>query len=439
MQGFIKSIACLTLPLLLFGCSTSPLHVAAKNGDTQQIVSLLDKGANINEKFGRQDATALFIATQAGQTDAIQILLERGADPNIGSSALTPLELATLDSRPDIVRLLLEYGATVNAKSVKMLPHRTPPQIRQLLSDALSGGRPNPLVAPTVMSPSMPSSTSASSVLVGTSDVDRLSVRSGTLKKNAYAVVIGIELYRQQLPKADFATNDAKVMGEYLTKMIGYPEENVVVRLNDKAAKADLEKYFEEWLPGKVRSGDSVFVYYSGHGAPNVKSGEPYLVPYDGDPAFMESTTYPLKRLYAALDKLPAKEVVVMLDSCFSGAGGRSVIARGMRPIGLSIEHPALASGKTLVLTASSGSQVSSTFQEKGHGLLTYFFLKGLKGDGDINKDGTIELAEMYEYVRPNVERIARNQYNNEQTPQLLANPDVFKKGGGRLLELPTP
>jgi hypothetical protein len=428
-----------TLPLLLFGCSMPPLHVAAQNGDTQQIVSLLDQGANINEKFGTDDVTALSFAVRAGQTDAVQVLLARGADPNIGSSGLTPLDRARDYNHLGVVRLLLEYGATVNSETIKMMAHRTHPQIRQLLSDALTGRKPSPLVAPTVPSPSMPSSASASSVLVGTSDVDRLSVRSGTLKKNAYAVVIGIEQYRQQLPTADFAANDAKVMGEYLTKMMGYPEENVVVRLNDKAAKTDLEKYFEEWLQSKVRSGDSVFVYYSGHGAPNVKSGEPYLVPYDGDPAFVESTTYPLKRLYAALDKLPAKEVVVMLDSCFSGAGGRSVIARGMRPMGLSIENPVLTSGKTLVLTASSGSQVSSTFEEKGHGLLTYFFLKGLKGDSDLNKDGTIELAEMYEYVRPNVERIARNQYNNEQTPRLLASPDVLKKGGGRLVEPRTP
>lgn len=271
------------------------------------------------------------------------------------------------------------------------------------------------------------------------SDVDRLPLSKVQARKNAYAIVIGIEQYRQQIPAADFAAHDAKIVGEYLTKVMGYPEENVVLRLNDKAAKTDMEKYLEEWLPNKVRPGDSVFVYYSGHGAPNLKSGEPYLVPYDGDPAFVESTTYPLKRLYAALNKLPAKEVVVMLDSCFSGAGGRSVIAKGMRPMVLSIENPILASGKTMVLAASNGNQVSSTFDEQGHGLLTYYFLKGIQGDGDLNKDGAIDLAELYEYVRPNVERVARNQFNNEQTPQLLASPEMLRKGGGRLIEARNP
>lgn len=66
---------------------------------------------------------------------------------------------------------------------------------------------------------------------------------------------------------------------------------------------------------------------------PNPKSGDAYLVPYDGDPAFIDETGYSLKRMYAALGKLPAKEVIVALHSCYSGAGGRSVIAKGSRPL----------------------------------------------------------------------------------------------------------
>ena len=48
----------------------------------------------------------------------------------------------------------------------------------------------------------------------------------------------------------------------------------------------DFAKYFEKWLPNNVEKDSSVFVYYSGHGAPNTKTGDAYLVPYDGDPSF---------------------------------------------------------------------------------------------------------------------------------------------------------
>ncbi len=267
------------------------------------------------------------------------------------------------------------------------------------------------------------------------SDVDLVPALKAQSRSHAHAVVIGIEQYREKLPKADFADRDAVLMGEYLTKVLGYPEENVVVRINDKAAKTDMEKYFEAWLPNNVEKDSSIFIYYSGHGAPNPKSGDAYLVPYDGDPTFVEKTGYPLKRLYAALDKLPAKDITVVLDSCFSGAGGRSVLAAGAKPMVLSVENAVVAGGKTVVLSASAGEQISSAYSEKGHGLLTYFFLKGLQGEGDLNKDGTIDLAELYEYVKPNVQRIARKQFNNEQTPQLLGSPESFRKASVRLIE----
>ena len=251
-------------------------------------------------------------------------------------------------------------------------------------------------------------------------DVDVIPVPNITPRQNAYAVVIGIEEYREQLPKAQYATRDAKILGEYLTKVLGYPEKNVVVRVNEKAAKADLEKYFGSWLHNNVEPGSSVFIYYSGHGAPNLKKGDAYLVPYDGDPSYLENTGYPVKRLYEELSKLPAKEVVVMLDSCFSGAGGRSVIAKGAKPIGLSLENALVPAGKIAVLSASSGDQISMAHQEKGHGLFTYFVLKALQKGGYTNSDGSVKLRELFEFVKPEVERIARKDYNSEQTPQLV-------------------
>lgn len=261
------------------------------------------------------------------------------------------------------------------------------------------------------------------------SDVDVLPVTKTSLRKNAHAVVIGLERYRSELPQASHAEQDARVVARYLSGTMGYDEGNIALLLNDRATKGDMEKYFETWLPNRVESEDTVFVYFSGHGAPNAKTGEAYLVPYDGDPAFLDNTGYPLSRLYQSLANLPAKEVVVVLDSCFSGAGGRSVIAKGIRPIITEVKSPLLGKGKTIVLAASSGQQVSSTYEQKAHGLMTYFFLKGLQGDADINKDGKIDIAELFKYLRPQVERVARRDFNNEQTPLLLGNTDVLARG----------
>jgi hypothetical protein len=254
------------------------------------------------------------------------------------------------------------------------------------------------------------------------SDVDDVSAITRKQGKHSrYAIVIGIEHYRQKLPKAEFATHDAQIMTEYLTKVMGYPEENVITLLNDRASNVDLVKYFEKWLPNNVEDGSSVFIYFSGHGAPNPKTGDAYLVPYDGDPSFIAETGYSLKRMYDSLGKLQAKEIIVALDSCFSGAGGRSVIAKGARPLVMNLHRNMALSRNMTVLSASSGAQISSTYDEKGHGLFTYFLLKGIKNEDVVKPDGSIKMDDLFGYIKPQVERIARKQYNNEQTPQLIA------------------
>jgi uncharacterized caspase-like protein len=72
------------------------------------------------------------------------------------------------------------------------------------------------------------------------------------------------------------------------------------------------------------------------------------------------------------------------------------------------------------VMTASSGDQISSAYEEGGHGLFTYFLLKGIKDENVIQQDGSIKMEKLFGYIKPQVERIARKQFNNEQTPQLI-------------------
>lgn len=280
-----------------------------------------------------------------------------------------------------------------------------------------------------VMKPAGEKEHRAVAQVVPPSDVDVSPASVGKPHPNRFALVIGVEQYRQGLASVEFASHDARVMRDYLTKTLGFPEENVALLVNDQAAKSDIEKYVERWLPNRVDADSSVLVYYSGHGAPNPITQEGFLVPYDGDPTFLEITGYSLKRLYDQLGKLPAKEIVVMLDSCFAGTGERSVIAKGTRPVVINVENPLLAGEKIVVLTAGTGAQTSSTYHQKSHGLFTYFLLKGLQGAADMNQDRKIDLAELYAYLKPQVQGMARREFNNDQAPQLLGNPDVLRKG----------
>jgi hypothetical protein len=419
---FVLSVCIMLMLMGISGCAVTggPLIKASWEGNAAAVKDLLDKGADVNVRGGcglwtpggGTNATPLYCAALAGHMEVVRILVDRGADVNARNARAL---FAAVNARdPGIAKYLIEHGADMEYAMAQLAGGKNTKDDLAFLERVAEKQK-------TAASPERP----AAGAYIGPdravkSDIDEPPAIKTRQNRNAYAIVIGIETYRQKLPRADFAVQDAKLVTEYLTKSLGYQAENVITLLNDRALKSDFEKYFEKWLGNVVEKGATVFVYYSGHGAPNPNTGDAYLVPYDGDPSFIDQTGYSLRRMYGALGRLPAKEIIVALDSCFSGAGGRSVIAKGSRPLVMNIEANVSLPKNMTVLSASSGIQTSSTYDEKGHGLFTYFMLKGIKNEDIVRPDGSIMTDDLFSYVKPQVERIARRQYNNEQTPQLF-------------------
>lgn len=235
-------------------------------------------------------------------------------------------------------------------------------------------------------------------------------------RPNDIAIVIGIENY-QGIPKSDYSKSDAELVKEYL-KALGFQERNINLIINERATKSRIETAIEGWLPNHVKKDSRIVLYYSGHGAPEPSTGEAYIVPFDGDPNYLATSGYSLKRLYEKLRVLKTFETVVILDSCFSGAGGRSVLARGARPL-VMVKETTVPPRNMAVLTATQGTQISTSSPEKGYGIFTYYFLAALK-------NGKKTVAEIYEYVKPLVEDEAR-ALNVEQSPSVNPDPDKLK------------
>ena len=415
----IRVIFILLVGVAMTGCASTPLTTAAYKGQADVVKNLLDKGADVNERSGcgwgwDPNVTALSCAAYGGHIETVKVLVERGADVNARSSdGWTPLMSAAYVGHAGIAKLLIERGADVDVAMARLEKWSLGKDGFKFLERLAKKQQPSRQPETIATKPSQEAYPTIKS------DVDELPAIKVKHNKNAYAIVIGIENYRQKLPKADFATQDAKLVADYLTKTMGYPEENVITLMNEHATYTDMTKYFEKWLPNNVEKGGTVFIYYSGHGAPNTKTGDAYLVPYDGDPTFITETGYPIARLYESLGRLKAKEITVVLDSCFSGAGGRSVLAKGAKPLVMTINMSTVQKNIS-VMTASAGDQISSAYEEKGHGLFTYFLLKGIKNEDVIKQDGSIKMDDLFGYIKPQVERIARKQFNNEQTPQLI-------------------
>ncbi|MFH2202259.1 MAG: caspase family protein [Elusimicrobiota bacterium] len=255
------------------------------------------------------------------------------------------------------------------------------------------------------------------------SDVDEPMPGAARERENDFALIVGIEKY-QNVPDADHGQRDAEAIKKHIIRL-GVPEENVILLTGRRATRTGITKYLEEWLPRNITSESRVYFYYSGHGAPDPERGTAYILPWDGDPSFLKSSGYPLAKLYASMSKLKSKENIVLLDACFSGAGGRSVIAKGMRPLVMEVQTSAPQSGRLSVLSAAAGSEVAGSLEEQGHGMFTYYLLKGLKGEADLNGDKQVTLRELHDYTLKEVRRAARRQ-NREQTPVFASpSPDL--------------
>ncbi len=237
-------------------------------------------------------------------------------------------------------------------------------------------------------------------------------------QRSAYGLVVGVEHYRD-LPAPPGARADAEAFATMLTTTLGLPEANVRLAIDDRATGKDFDRHLA-WLKLNVPAGGRVYFFFSGHGAPDATKGTSFLVPYDGDAQAIAETSVELDHVLAVLGETKAKETLAFVDACFSGAGGRSILPKGARPL---IKLKDVQPGpKTVALfAASSGTQISGTSAEGTHGAFTKYLLQGVEAaKADVNGDGKLTLRELAEWVTPRVEREARAQ-NREQTPKLAS------------------
>ena len=390
-------------------CQTVPCY-AARKGTPADVKAFLDRGLSLKDEVS--GATLLGCAAYDGNVTNVKFLIERGADVE---DALQKYE----ESNSKLAGMDPKYTQQLIAKNnaaIKLLERLRPGGEKANAPIAAGGGVSAADLERIVKSAVAASKPAAQATPAAPaeikSDVDSPAYKV-TANPDAFAVVVGVEKYNA-LPDAKFAERDAKAMNAHLLAM-GYPQRNIVLLTGPSATRTGLVKNLEAWLPNQVSERSTVMFYFSGHGAPDAKTSEAYLVPMDGDPQYLEETAYPIKRLYEKLSALKAKRVLVALDSCFSGAGGRSVLASGTRPLVAKLKLVP-GEGKIVSLAASSSEEITGALEEQGHGLFTYHLLKAL---GETAGRGSV--SEIYAALTPRVQDEARRQ-NRAQTPQVFGS-----------------
>jgi hypothetical protein len=421
--------------LLLSGCAAVPPETPPGKSAGELYkrlrVAVLEPAVSA-ERFNAgvaQDMTKIFVAQFGIVTPAKSLDEAKASSPDLIASVAVDSDLSThilASARIDVhARFLTPDNQVIEEIHVQghqhARPFLLPNEVNEKSREAARRQMRAALLGSTKLSgfAKAPPSVARRGAMPGaasgfSSDIDMPGYKLPENSAN-YALVIGIEQYAD-LPDAQFAARDADTVRTHLVAL-GYPDRNVIYLTGQNATRAGIQKYLNEWLPRNVKPESTVFFYYSGHGAPDTKTGEAYLVPWDGDPKFLATTAYPLKEVYVALEKLPARDIVVVLDSCFSGAGGRSVMAKGLRPMVITVETGFLPQGRLALFAAASRDEVTGAMEEQGHGIFTYYFLKGLSGAAK-DTSGTVTLKGLYDYAKPLVQDTARRQ-NRDQTPVL--------------------
>lgn len=269
--------------------------------------------------------------------------------------------------------------------------------------------------------------------VVAESDVGRdaldIAVKMPRSKKSnpdAVAVVIGNRNYTKAgLPSVKYAHNDARLMKDYFVTSMGVDEHNVLYIEDGTAAsfyelfgnnETHMGRLFSYLKPGQ----SDVFVYYSGHGAPDISTSGAYFVPVDVDPNYLAVSGYSLDLFYRNLAKLPARSVTVVLDTCFSGNSDGGFLLTNISPASVRVKGEVPALANATIFTSAKPHQVSAWYHEKRHGLFTYYFLKGLSGAADADRDHAVTSTELGDYLSAEVSQQARRKYGREQNPMLI-------------------
>ena len=97
----------------------TPLMAAAVRGDTDAMQLLIGKGADVNTKNGAGE-TALILAAANGNPRVVQLLLEKGADATVKTKrSETALGNAATTGVEETVKLLLGHGADINVRNIR--------------------------------------------------------------------------------------------------------------------------------------------------------------------------------------------------------------------------------------------------------------------------------------------------------------------------------
>ncbi len=242
-----------------------------------------------------------------------------------------------------------------------------------------------------------------------------------------HALLVGVGNYPQagpgSVPALEFAARDAEALGDLLTTGGGSAKPHVTLLRDGEATRQRVLNALRSFR-SQVNEQDVVLVFFSGHGITSSgPDGRPhyYLIPHDGRLSDLPGTALQDDVMEELVGQIPAKQVVVLLDACFSGRAGQVARVKGLPSAGVSQGAGIFveAAQGRVVISASRPDQPSVEDPAKRQGVFTSFLLEALAGAADLDQDGKITVLEAFQYLSTKVREYTQRQFQFEQQPVL--------------------
>ncbi len=230
-----------------------------------------------------------------------------------------------------------------------------------------------------------------------------------------WALLIGINDYedRNYIASLGAADNDARKLKEVLKSKMGFPEANIELLVSDgdnKPTRSNIIVALGK-LAENAKAGDTVFVFYSGHGTEI--NGTTYLLPHDfkGRNQFTGTeTALAISKFQELLKQVKTSALIMAWDMCRndpfakgkSGDAARAKLADTKAWQIVSDKARSLDSPVMVTLFACAPGQSSYEWQEKNRGYFAWFLEEGMKGAA-ADATGNVTLGSLAKYVRTKV------------------------------------
>lgn len=221
-----------------------------------------------------------------------------------------------------------------------------------------------------------------------------------------YALVIGNSKYLDsRIPDLNSSIVDAERFAEVLkdSKVGSFDEVRTVINKNNEDIQKEVESFF-----GNRHPDDMLVLYYSGHGIKS-QAGQLFLTAQNTSPDLLKSSGISANFIRENMNDSLSKRQVLILDCCYGGAimeNSKSENLVGQSANSLLSFQPT-GSGK-IIITASEAMQFAFDGRhvegEAQNSAFTTQLINGLlTGDADTDKDGLVDIDELYQYVHRKV------------------------------------